>query len=199
MDADIQLADSVLATLKQHGLSVDDLFRAMHETSQFETNGCWAGASNPDGQYLSVGIMQWNIGKQSLQPILKIYTLHFDNASFRKQYIDKFMPVYGETFFSNCLNIVIIEACKDTIYSNWKTAGDTPPKLKADFAAELDQLFNDKLMRQIQLDLYSKAFTASVDDFQNIYHNPKPAYWQEAWAIDVKTQLGRRVLTDNAI
>ena len=199
-DPDIAPAANVVDLLHRHQLTTDDLFRAMHETSQFETNGCWAGASNPDAQYLSVGIMQWNLGKHSLQPILRTYLQHFDVASYRRQYIHNLMPNHGEAFFANCLSMAVTSACKNTIYLHWKDVpAGTPPKLNPDVAKELDRLFNDKLMRQIQLDLYAKAFTASIDDFENIYHNPRPSYWQEAWAIDVKTQLGRRVLTDNAV
>ena len=54
-------------------------------------------------------------------------------------------------------------------------------------------------MRQLQMDAYTTAFTSAVDDFRNIYQNEQPAYWQQAWAIDVKTQLGICILTKDAI
>jgi len=200
IDTEVKIADMVEKLLGEHKLTTGDLFRAMHVTSQFETNGCWAGSSNPDAQHLSVGIMQWNLGRQSLQPLLKIYLSHFDNESYRASYINNLMPTYGKQFFAECLNLTVSASCKNILYTNWRNLrSDANPKLKPDFAKELDALFNDRLMRQVQMDLYSKAFTASVDDFQNIYHNPRPAYWQQAWAIDVRTQLGRRILTDNAI
>ena len=200
VDPDVKIADNVVNLLGDHKLTTDDLFRAMHVTSQFETNGCWAGSSNPDAQFLSVGIMQWNLGRQSLQPLLRIYLSHFDNEPYRANYIGNLMPTFGTQFFAECLNPAVSASCKDLMYSSWRDLRlDANPRLKPDFARELDALFNDRLMRQVQMDLYSKAFTASVDDFQNIYHNPRPAYWQQAWAIDVRTQLGKRVLTDNAI
>jgi hypothetical protein len=200
VDTEVKIADNVVNLLGNHKLASEDLFRAMHVTSQFETNGCWAGSSNPDAQFLSVGVMQWNLGKRSLQPLLKIYLTHFENLPYRASYIGNLMPTFGAQFFAECLNEAVSISCKNLIYSSWRDLrADANPRLKPDFVRELDSLFNDKLMRQVQMDLYAKAFTASVDDFQNIYHNPRPAYWQQAWAIDVRTQLGRRVLTDNAI
>jgi hypothetical protein len=200
IDPDIQFRADVKTMLASHGLTTDDIFRAMHETSAFETNGCWGGASNPDGQLLSVGIMQWNLGKMSLQSMLRDYVAHFKYDSYRDVYTKKLMQNYGESFFKNCLSDAVTSACKDLIFVRWKDIDeDENPKLKPDFAAELDQLFNDPVMRQIQMDEYTKDFTAAVDDFKALYHNNKPAYWQEAWAIDIRTQLGHRVLTDNAI
>jgi hypothetical protein len=200
VDPGIQFAPEVVPVLADHGLSTADVFRAMNVTSKFETHECWGAPSNPDAQLLSVGIMQWNLGKGSLQQLLKLYVAHFTNEEYRRFYIAKLMPTYGTPFFENCLSQRVTAACKDVLYMHWRDVGpDTPPRLKPDFAEELEALFNDVPMRQLQMDAYTRAFTSAVDDFRNIYHNEKPAYWQQAWAIDVKTQLGTRVLTQSAI
>src|SRR5438128_7569024 len=59
-------------------------FRCMALTGAFETNrpfpDCFAGLSGDfDGQGISFGVLQWNLGQGSLQPLLqKINTTHPD-------------------------------------------------------------------------------------------------------------------------
>jgi hypothetical protein len=65
---DLEISEPVVEALKASSLSRDDLFRTLRRVAQYESSGCWSGATgNFDGQYISVGVMQWNFGQGSLQ------------------------------------------------------------------------------------------------------------------------------------
>ncbi|TRW99051.1 hypothetical protein [Candidatus Methylobacter oryzae] len=64
-------------------------------TGGFEPDGNpWAGVSGDfDAEGISCGILQWNIGQESLQPLVK---------AVGKDEVIRLVPVYGKAFFDAC-------------------------------------------------------------------------------------------------
>ncbi len=68
----LKIDDAVLGAIRERGLKKSDFYHALQIVARYETNGCWSGAAgNSDNQWLSVGVMQWNLGQMTLQPLLQ--------------------------------------------------------------------------------------------------------------------------------
>jgi hypothetical protein len=80
--------DQVKETKKDPGTAIQ---KAINITASFEGRGYVNVAGNFDGQYLSVGMIQWNIGQGTLQPLLK---------EFVKNYPDKAREIFGSEYQS---------------------------------------------------------------------------------------------------
>ena len=108
-------------------LTPEWLKAAMEVTGGFETDGkLWAGVSNDfDGMGISCGILQWNIGQGSLQPLVK---------KCSSVVVQKYMPVYGDELWT---------ACQGTIAKGLQIVRNWQPnkKLKPDVRKELETLF----------------------------------------------------------
>lgn len=192
---DLEISNSVMDALRNSNLSRDDLFRTLRRVSQYESSGCWAGATgNFDGQFVSIGVMQWNFGQGSLQELLKRYKSKFTSESYFLSEVDRLMPINGRKLFADCLERKIGTICKSLVLGK---NGST--KLPGDVKSELDSLFNDGVMRQVQLDLFNRAVTSVLSDLDRVYKNKTPKPWQVAWAVDIKTQQGTRFPSDNNI
>jgi len=110
---------------------------ALEVTGGFETDGNpWAGVSNDfDKQGISCGILQWNIGQGSLQPIVK-------NCGLAA--VQKYMPVHGNELWS---------ACQQSIAKGLEIVRAWQPnkKLKPDVLKELRTLFGSPEMVEQQI------------------------------------------------
>jgi hypothetical protein len=180
---------NVITAIAKANLTIEDFYKALMVVSKYETNGCWGGATgNFDKQRLSAGVMQWNFGSGSIQDLLKRFRDKYpDGKSFLTK-INQIMPQFGEAFFDiSCRTIPIGNDCSRLLAKNTQGEyGDLQPQFKT----EINNLFNDPVMRQIQIDKFGQSVTAILNDLDRVYGTSKPRSWQIAWAIDIKTQQG---------
>jgi hypothetical protein len=195
---ELSIDPSALAALKKANMLREDFFKALRIVSRYETNGCWAGATgNFDGQLLSVGVMQWNFGRGSLQPILKRFSEKFSSPSYFIKIRDDLMPNYGKQLFDiSCRTIPIGKDCSSFL-ANMREGKNG--NLKKPLKQEIDNLFNSEIMRQIQLDYFARSVTSVLSDLDRVYGTSQPKGWQVAWAVDIKTQQGDKFPTDKNI
>lgn len=195
---ELRIDESSLRAITSAGLERQDFFRTIRIVAQYETGGCWAGATgNFDGQLLSVGIMQWNFGQGSLQPIIKRFSEKFSSPAQFEKVRDELMPKYGKRFFEpSCRAIPIGKSCS-AFLANLRFGKQE--QLQQDFKEEINALFNSQPMRQIQIDYFARNLTRVLSDLDRIYQSSKPKAWQVAWAMDIKTQQGNKFPTDNNI
>lgn len=118
-------------------LTSEWLKTALEVTGGFETTGNpWAGVSNDfDNMGISCGILQWNIGQGSLQPLVK---------KCGAAVVQKYMPVYGNELWT---------ACQGTIANGLQIVRNWQPnkKLRPDVLSELRQLFGSPEMVEQQM------------------------------------------------
>lgn len=118
-------------------LTPEWLKTALEVTGGFETDGDpWAGISNDfDNMGISCGILQWNIGQGSLQPLVKKCGLPA---------VQKHMPVHGNELWN---------ACQGTIANGLQIVRSWQPnkKLKPDVMSELRTLFGSPEMKEQQM------------------------------------------------
>lgn len=187
-DPQLTIDPMVVDALSASHLVTEDFYGIMHVVARYETDGCWAAPTgNFDGQWLSVGVMQWNLGRRSLQPILARFAAKYpDDFSVIR---DRLMPNYGARLFDHsCLAEPIELKCQRFLTEQYVGANrDLKPALKR----ELDQLFNFPVMRQLQVDYFGRSLTRVIDDLQRVFAESSPEAWQVAWAMDLKTQQGR--------
>jgi hypothetical protein len=130
-------------------LTSEWLKTALEITGGFETAGNpWAGISNDfDGQGISCGILQWNIGQGSLQPLVN---------SCGEVAVKKHMPVYGGQLWT---------ACHQSISKALATVRSWQPnqKLKPDVLKELRTLFGSPEMIDQQMAAAMKVGNDSMD------------------------------------
>ncbi len=118
-------------------LTSEWLKAALEVTGGFETDGNpWAGISNDfDGMGISCGILQWNIGSGSLQPIVK---------ACGQVAAQKYMPVHGDELWTAC-NSNIAQGL--AIVRAWQPN----KKFKPDVLKELRALFGSPEMFEQQM------------------------------------------------
>lgn len=118
-------------------LTPEWLKTALEVTGGFETDGNpWAGISNDfDNMGISCGILQWNIGQGSVQPLVKKCGLPI---------VQKYMPVHGNELWT---------ACQGTIANGLQIVRNWQPnkKLKPDVMSELRTLFGSPEMVEQQM------------------------------------------------
>jgi len=118
-------------------LTPEWLKKALEVTGGFETDGNpWAGVSNDfDQMGISCGILQWNIGSGSLQPLVK---------SCGQTTVQKYMPVHGNELWT---------ACNSSIPQGLAIVREWQPnkKLKPDVFKELKDLFGSPEMIEQQM------------------------------------------------
>lgn len=182
-DAALHIAPEVEVSLAKAGLHREDLYRVMQIVARYETNGCWGGATgNFDGQWLSAGVMQWNLGTGSLQPLLKRYVTKYSSEAALAKERDRVMPQFGAFFDGSCRSVPLGSKCKALLQEEGSNS---------QFLSELERLFESDCMRQIQLDYFARAMTTVFDDIARVFGARQPKAWQVAWAMDLKTQQGR--------
>jgi hypothetical protein len=116
-------------------LTPELLKSALEITGSIETDGNpWAGVSNDfDGMGISCGILQWNIGSKSLQPLVK---------ACGKTAVQKYMPAQGEELWNAC-HATVAEGL--AVVRSWQPN----KKLKQDIRKQLEALFgSDEMIKQ---------------------------------------------------
>jgi len=189
-DSELIVDPVATAAMSKAKLEAGELFSVMRIVSQYETGGCWAGATgNSDGQWLSVGVMQWNFRQKSLQPLLRRFREKFPTQADFIRERNRLMPQFGKELFSpSCRAVPLGLNCGKFLENQYVGANKgLSPELKS----EVDNLFNSLVMRQIQVDYFARNLTRVLDDLERIFGATEPAAWQVAWAMDLKTQQNR--------
>jgi hypothetical protein len=193
-DPAITVSDSQLASLAEISFTRKELFEALQATSEFETSGCWAApVGNFDAQTLSVGILQWNYGQNSLQELMKSYRAAFPAPEAFDAEIATLMPTYAATAFSEeCLSVPFATSCKEKILA----AHDEQGKLSPTIAAEYEALFNSTPMRQVQVAQFVDFLSAMKPKLNQMF-GQTPTSLQTRWGIDLAIQQGYAKYTDS--
>ncbi|HEV8016807.1 MAG TPA: hypothetical protein VGP48_14810 [Stellaceae bacterium] len=118
--------------------SEDEIALAISVTGAFENKGdpYISIAGDFDGMGISCGVLQWNLGCNSLQPLIQ---------SVGEAAVRRAMPLYGDTMWRIC-QADAAAAC--SVARGWQTNAalqDAP-------AAELRALLGSREMRQVQRD-----------------------------------------------
>lgn len=199
---ELQIDPIALEEMASANISRNDFFHIMRIISKYETEGCWAGATgNADDQFLSAGVMQWNFGQGTLQPILKRYKEKFSSSELFEQELNALMPKFGNGFFDvSCRTIKsskikISDKCKSFLADLRHDQGN----LHTEFKKEVDALFSSQTMKQIQVDYFARTLTSALSDLDRVFMTARPKGWQIAWTMDVKTQQGDNFPTDKNI
>jgi hypothetical protein len=182
-------------TLGQIGFTRADLFQALDATAEFETLGCWAApVGNFDAQTLSVGILQWNYGLNSLQGLMNRYLGSFSSPAAFEAELASLMPQFGNLAFSEgCLTVPISITCKEQLVADQDVQG----KLSPTIAGEYEALFNSRRMRQVQVDTFV-TFLAGLKPKLTLTFGDAPTALQTRWGIDLAIQQGYVRYTDPA-
>jgi hypothetical protein len=194
-DAAITISESQAAGLFEIGFARPDFFQALQATAEFETVGCWAGpVGNFDAQTLSVGVLQWNYGQNSLQPLMIAYRASFPTPEAFAAEVSALMPQYGQVAFGeDCLVVPLTTTCKEKILA----AHDSGGKLNPVIAAEYEALFNSLPMRQVQAGAFM-TFLAGLKPKLTLAFGEAPTSLQTRWGIDLAIQQGYVRYTDPA-
>jgi hypothetical protein len=194
-DPAISISEPQAVSLSEIGFARGDFFQALMATAEFETIGCWAGpVGNFDAQTLSVGVLQWNYGQNSLQPLMNAYRASFATPDAFAAEVTRLMPQYGQVAFGEeCLAVPLVPACKDKILS----AHDGNGKLGPVISAEYEALFNSTPMRQVQTNAFI-TFLAGLKPKLTLTFGEKPTSLQTRWGIDLAIQQGFVRFTDAA-
>jgi hypothetical protein len=174
-------------TLARIGITRDLIFASLKDVSIPETSGCWSGVTgNFDDQIVSAGVLQWNYGQKSLQPIMRAYQAQFATDRAYDQELARIMPIHGNLIFSRgCLTSPITNDCKSAILSL-----QTDNKLQLSLKQEFDALFESDPMVQVQTDRFIMLLESVRDDLQRLFPNTIPSVRKIKWAIDTKVQQG---------
>lgn len=168
--------------LRKVGIDRDLIFEALKDVSIPETSGCWSGfTGNFDGEIVSAGILQWNYGQNSLQPIMKSY-----RDSVEASDLTRTMPVHGRLIFSSgCLRRPITDDCRNQILQVQRD-----PNSMRTLREEFNALFESDRMVQIQTDRFVRLLGSVRDDLARLFPNSTPSVRTIKWAIDTKVQQG---------
>jgi len=152
---------------------------AVSITPSFEVNGDpYMGVSGDfDDMGISCGALQWNIGKGSLQPMVK---------AVGKPVVSGAMPKFGEEFWTACNSSI---AAGLTIVRGWQN-GD---KLKPEAKAELSAFMGTPQMRAQQDERIGKKAEVAFDMAKEwAEHLPggAPSKRSFCWFFDIVTQNG---------
>lgn len=186
-DPAIIINEAQLASLSEISFTRTDLFAALQATAEFETNGCWAApVGNFDAQTLSVGVLQWNYGQNSLQALMTRYRQAFDSPDAFGAGVSALMPQFGGLAFSEaCLATPFDMSCKERLLAAHDGAGKLGPVIEAEYSA----LFNSTAMRQVQTDTFVAFLDAMKPNLRLIF-GPTPTRLQTRWGIDLAIQQG---------
>lgn len=160
-------------------ISDEELAVLVKVTGTFESSGDpYEGVSGDfDGQGISCGVLQWNIGQNSLQPLVR--------AAGKPAVIAE-MPKFGEEMWTAC-NTSLSKALK--IVRLWQTGAT----LKTAVRAELKACMGSKAMRQQQdvaIRKVAEKAEALADAWATDRKEPKRTLQELAWFFDIVTQNG---------
>ncbi|WP_153768288.1 hypothetical protein [Labrenzia sp. CE80] len=185
----IKISKNNLKALEKLNLKREDAFGILYKVSLHETEGCWAGPTgNFDDQIISVGAMQWNYGKGSLQPLMRRFRSAWGNQFISVRNL--LLPNHGKLLFSEgCLRIKggITKECKKKLL---KLQSDNV--LEKELLDELTNLFEADAMLQIQMDKALTIITSTLPSLKAAFPSQTaPTPRQVHWAIDTHIQRGR--------
>lgn len=152
---------------------------ALRSTGNFETNGDPFAqvAGDFDGQGISAGVLQWNIGQATLQPLVK---------AAGKAAVTAAMQVYGAKFWL-AVTKPVPEAL--TLVRQWQSAGVIKPDIKK----ELNRFCGGSEMRAAQLNaaksVADSAYTGAKK-WANDRGVAEPTKKEFCWFFDLVTQNG---------
>jgi len=182
----IQIDPQAAAQLAQIGLDRTAIFARMRETSIPETMGCWAmPVGNFDSMLISVGMLQWNYGTGSLQPVLTAWRESFNSRRRFKRTLKELAPTYGKLLFSkDCLKTPVRQKCRDGILAAHGEDG----KLNATAIAELTAIFDHDAMLQVQTDTYVALLLEVRAELYRLWPTGPITARKVKWAIDTRVQ-----------
>jgi len=104
-DPKVQINPFSLRIFERAGHPRPAIFNYLVSVSKVETSGCWAGVTgNFDGQLASIGVLQWNYGQNSIQPLLKSFKKKLRTSSALRRKFKRNAPKFGELVLSDrCL------------------------------------------------------------------------------------------------
>lgn len=153
---------------------------ALSITGDFETAGNpWAAITGDfDQMGISCGVLQWNIGQGSLQPLVK---------SVGKAAVLKYMPKHGEDFWDACNNTIEFALI---VVRSWQTQGVIKPEYKTEF----EKLFGSPEMIEKQIDKASEvgeqAYQLAKKWAKEERAASEPTVREIVWFFDLVTQNG---------
>ncbi|MCP3746761.1 hypothetical protein [Paenibacillus sp. A3M_27_13] len=134
----------------------DAIKKAIKITASFEGSGYANIAGNSDDQGLSLGILQWNIGQGTLQPML---------ISFVNKYNNQAKEIFGQNYTS--LAKALQGSKQDQM--NWaRSINDNHNKIKKVWKEQLIAMCNTKEFQEIQnkaMDKYIKQAYSLASTF----------------------------------
>lgn len=186
-EAALVISEAQSTSLAKIGFGRKEFFEALAATAEFETSGCWAApVGNFDAQTLSVGVLQWNYGQNSVQGLMSAYRETFLTTEMFSTWIGELMPNYGPVAFGEiCLAVPLNPACKESILA----AHDANGKLNPTIAGEYEALFNSLPMRQVQVSTFI-SFLVTLEPKLNHMFGDSPTSLQTRWGIDLAIQQG---------
>jgi hypothetical protein len=192
-DPALTISDQQRQILDSVSFARADLFDVLQATSEYETSGCWAApVGNFDAQTLSVGILQWNYGQNSVQGLMNAYRASFATPEAFGAEVSTLMPQFGRVAFGeDCLATPLQASCKEKILAAHAPDG----KLGLEIAGEYEALFNSPVMRQIQVDSFI-AFLNGLTPKLNQTFGAAPTRLQTRWGVDLAIQQGYVKYTD---
>lgn len=157
---------------------------ALEITGDFETAGDpWRMvAGNFDGQGISCGILQWNIGQGSLQPKVK---------ACGEAVIRRCMPVYGSQLWEACRK-PITEGLR--IVNSWQFIQNGKYKIREPILRELQELVGSREMIQQQVNSIKRVGQRAFDEAKRWAKDSRgaeqPSLREFCWFFDIITQNG---------
>lgn len=156
------------------------LKQALEITGDFETSGNpWSQITGDfDGQGISCGVLQWNIGQGSLQSLVK---------AVGQNTVSGYMSLYGSELWSACTTPIIRGL---QIVRSWQSAG----RIKLDVLAELKALFESPEMIQEQIshaaNLGERASELAIQWAKDQRNVQNPSLHDFCWFFDLLVMNG---------
>lgn len=130
----------------------DAIQKAINISASFEGNGYTNITGNFDGQGLSLGIIQWNIGQGSLQPLLN---------SFVNKHNNQAKEIFGDNYATL---VKALQGSKQDQMKWAKSINDNRNRIKPDWKAQLIAMCNTKEFQEIQ----NKAMVKTINKAYSI-------------------------------
>lgn len=170
------LFSEVVAPIKpSNSYKLSTLEKAITITGRFEGNGYGNITGDFDGQGLSLGILQWNIGQGTLQPLLREMNLNYNMAA-RSILLDSY----------NAFNTMLSKTPTEQL--TWaKTINNSQKVIREPWRTRLIALANSQEFRAIQLN-YAKTIGDLALSICNKYNLKSERAF--ALAFDIGVQNG---------
>jgi hypothetical protein len=183
----IEISKDSLRLLGQAALTRQLIFQRLADVAKVETGGCWNGVSdNFDKQLISIGIYQWNYGKNSAQPLLKKFRQKM--GPNLKNYIQDKMPTFGTKVFSDLCLRNTLEAQRHVCEPEFLDANGK--SLKHGLADELAAMLSSNEMVQVQMDFAIAEMEKTLDFAYRLFGKDGVSAKKYHWILDVIVHQG---------